>query len=74
MNGDLEGMDPVNGQGLFRGAVLCRHSYGGHTTVATMNLRLVCVLARPFYQPNEFHYDYTCAFRSAGYRRLRERG
>jgi hypothetical protein len=42
-------------------------------TVATMNLRLVCILARPFYHPNEFRFDYTCAFRSAGYRRLRER-
>ena len=31
-------------------------------TFAAMNLGLVYALARPFYQLNEFHFDYICAF------------
>jgi hypothetical protein len=51
----------------------CAGIHKAGPTVAAMNLRLVCVLARPFYQTNEFHFYYICAFRSAGYVRLTER-
>ena len=68
----------VSGQGLFRDAVLCLHSFGGTDRRRDESLASLC-LGHTFYQicdkePHEFHFDYTCAFRNAGCRLLRERG